>query len=128
VSPYVHHIRVRYGECDMQKVVFNANYLAYCDDAAEGWVRAKGTPTHDLGWDFMLKKSTIEWSGAATVNDEIDIAVQATRWGTTSFDVTFTGTVGERPIFTNVITYVGVKLGTLETMAPPEDVKLALSS
>ncbi|HYD09737.1 MAG TPA: thioesterase family protein [Acidimicrobiales bacterium] len=128
MSTYVHRIRVRYGECDMQKVVFNANYLAYCDDAAEGWVRSKGASIHDVGWDFMLKKSVIEWSGAAGYPDEIDIAVEATRWGNTSFDVTFSGTVGERPIFTNVITYVGVKLGTLETMPPPEEVKAALSA
>jgi acyl-CoA thioesterase FadM len=30
---YRHTIRVRYGECDMQRVVFNAHYFAYCDDA-----------------------------------------------------------------------------------------------
>ena len=28
---WVHRIRVRYGEVDMQRVVFNAHYLAYCD-------------------------------------------------------------------------------------------------
>ncbi|MFM7093508.1 MAG: acyl-CoA thioesterase, partial [Actinomycetota bacterium] len=36
---YEHRIRIRYGECDMQKVVFNAHYLAYCDDAADCWMR-----------------------------------------------------------------------------------------
>jgi acyl-CoA thioester hydrolase len=112
----------------MQKVVFNANYLAYCDDAAELWVRSTGVKVNDLGWDFMLKKATIEWAGTATVHETIDIAVAATRWGNTSFDVTFTGSVGERPVFTCVITYVGVRYGTLETMAPPEDVKRALSA
>jgi len=128
VSRFVHSVRVRYGECDMQRVVFNANYLAYCDDAAELWVRRTGLQVNDLGWDFMLKKATIEWAGTATVHETIDIAVEATRWGNTSFDVTFTGAVGERPVFTCVITYVGVKHGTLETMPPPEDVKRALSS
>jgi YbgC/YbaW family acyl-CoA thioester hydrolase len=37
-----HEIRVRYGEVDMQRVVFNANYLAYCDDAADLWFRKLG--------------------------------------------------------------------------------------
>ena len=32
-------VRVRYGECDMQQVVFNANYLAYVDDAIDTWMR-----------------------------------------------------------------------------------------
>ena len=27
VAPFVHELRVRYGECDPQGIVFNANYL-----------------------------------------------------------------------------------------------------
>ena len=30
---------VRYGECDQQGVVFNAHYMAYCDDASDRWLR-----------------------------------------------------------------------------------------
>ena len=127
-TPWVHQVRVRYGECDMQRVVFNANYLAYCDDAVEQWLRAKGVQVNSVGWDFMLKKATIEWHGTATVHETIDIAVVASRWGNTSFDVTFTGSVDGRAVFTCVITYVGVKYGTLETAPPPEDVKQLLSA
>jgi len=127
-EPYVHRIRVRYGEVDMQRVVFNAHYMAYCDDAVERWLAAKGVSVFDVGWDFMLKKATLEWQGSATVHEELDIAVEVARWGTTSFDVRFTGTVGERPVFTNTITYVGVQLGTQEPTPPPEDVKRALSA
>jgi acyl-CoA thioester hydrolase len=127
-EPYVHRIRVRYGECDMQKVVFNANYLAYCDDAVEQWLSSRLVNVFEIGWDFMLKKSVLEWQGTATVHEVIDIRVEVARWGNTSFDVLFTGTVGERPVFTNTITYVGVRLGTTETMAPPEDVKRTLSA
>ena len=32
-APFVHRLRVRYGECDAQGVVFNANYLMYFDVA-----------------------------------------------------------------------------------------------
>ena len=128
MSTFVHRIRVRYGECDMQRVVFNANYLAYCDDAVEQWFADRKIRVNDVGWDCMLKKATIEWHGTATVHETLDIAVEATRWGNTSFDVTFTGSVEGRAVFTCVITYVGVRLGTLETMAPPEDVKATLSA
>lgn len=127
-APYVHRLRVRYGECDMQHVVFNANYLAYCDDAVECWLADRGVQANAHGWDFMLKKATLEWQGTATVHDTLAITVEASRWGNTSFDVSFSGTVGDRSVFTTVITYVGVKLGTLETMPPPEEVKRALSS
>jgi acyl-CoA thioester hydrolase len=126
-APYVHRIRIRYGECDMQRVVFNANYLAYCDDAVELWLEHRGVRVNDVGWDFMLKKATIEWAGAATVHEVLDIAVAATRWGNTSFDVTFDGAVDGRPVFTCVITYVGVQLGTRDTMPPPPEVRAALA-
>lgn len=124
---WVHRVRVRYGEVDMQRVVFNAHYMAYCDDAVESWLQALGLQINDIGWDFMLKKAVLEWQGAATVHEMIDIAVEASRWGNASFDVTFTGTVGDRSVFTNVITYVGVRFGTLETMPPPDAVKQVLT-
>lgn len=126
-QPYVHSIRVRYGECDMQRVVFNAHYMAYCDDAVERWLAHRGVAVSDVGWDFMLKKAVLEWQGSATVHETIDIRVEAVRWGNTSFDVRFTGTVAGRPVFTNTITYVGVKYGTTETMPPPPEVKAILS-
>lgn len=110
----------------MQRVVFNAHYLAYCDDAIESWTRGLGLDVAAHGWDFMLKKAVIEWAGSATVAEELDIAVRVTRWGNTSFDVTYSGAVGERPVFSCVVTYVGVRHGTLETMPPPPEVRAAL--
>jgi acyl-CoA thioester hydrolase len=122
-GPYTHHLRVRYGEVDMQRVVFNAHYLAYCDDAMESWVRRVGVRVAADGWDFMLKKATIEWDGAAGVHDELAIDVEVSRWGTTSFDVGFRGRVGERPVFTATVTYVGVVTGTRDKAAPPPVVR-----
>jgi len=118
-APYVHRVRVRYGEVDMQRVVFNAHYLAYCDDACESFVRARGVRDAAPEFDFMLKKAVIEWSGSATVGDDLAIAVHVSRWGTSSFDVTFAGAVGERRVFTAVITYVAVKEGADPPVAVP---------
>ena len=127
-APYVHSVRVRYGECDMQRIVFNANYMAYCDDAMECWFQAVGMRALEHGWDFMLKRAVIEWQSSATVAEVLDITVEVARWGNTSFDVSFDGRVGDRGVFTMLITYVGVKLGTSETMPPPPEVKAALSA
>jgi acyl-CoA thioester hydrolase len=123
---YTHHLRVRYGEVDMQRVVFNAHYLAYCDDAVENWLSALGLNVFDHGWDFMLKKAVIEWAGAATVHDTLSIDVGVRRWGNTSFDVGFAGSVDGSPVFDCTVTYVGVKAGTRETMPPPADVRAVL--
>ena len=119
-------VAVRYGEVDMQRVVFNSHYLAYCDDAVETWFRRLGLSVADMGWDFMLKKAVIEWAGSATVGDVVDIDVGVERWGNTSFDVGFSGSVQGVAVFHCTITYVGVRIGTKETMPPPEAFRAAL--
>ena len=73
---YVHHVRVRYGEVDMQRVVFNAHYLAYCDDAADLWFRSIGARLEGGDWDVMVKKATITWAGGAKVHDDLAIDVR----------------------------------------------------
>jgi YbgC/YbaW family acyl-CoA thioester hydrolase len=92
-ATYVHRIRPRYGEIDMQKVVFNAHYLAYCDDAADVWFRQVGAGLEDDWWDVMVKRADLTWHGAARLHDDLAIEVAVRRWGTTSFDVAFEGTV-----------------------------------
>jgi acyl-CoA thioester hydrolase len=118
--------RVRYGEVDYQGVVYNAHYLAWCDDAVEEWFASLPFSTTDLGWDFMLRRATIEWTGSAGLRDDATIEVGVARWGNTSFELAFTGRVEDRPVFTAAITYVGVVAGTTDTMPPPPEVRAAL--
>jgi acyl-CoA thioester hydrolase len=125
---FVHHIRVRYGEVDMQRVVFNANYLAYCDDAADLWFRSLGAALEDDVWDVMVKRVEITWSGAARVHDEIVIELGVSRWGNTSFDVSFAGAVDGSPVFTATITYVAVLTGTSQPVPVPDDFRAKASS
>ena len=122
---YVHHVRVRYGEVDMQKVVFNAHYLAYCDDAADLWFRTLGAALEAGEWDVMVKKATITWTGGAKVHDDLAIEVAVRRWGNTSFDVGFDGTVDGVPVFSADLTYVAVRTGTTETVRVPDDFRAA---
>jgi acyl-CoA thioester hydrolase len=122
-----HEHRVRYGECDMQNVVFNAHYLAFCDDAVDTWFRTlfrEGFEAH--GWDFMTKRATIEWQSPARLSDVIEMDVAIARWGHTSFDVGVVGTVGDRAVFTATLTYVGVRPGTVEPVPAPELVRSRL--
>jgi acyl-CoA thioester hydrolase len=118
---YVHRVRPRYGEIDMQRVVFNAHYLAYCDDAADSWFRLVGAGLEDDWWDVMLKRADITWSGAARLGDDLAIAVEVRRWGRSSFEVGFAGAVDDRPVFDAVVTYVAVRTSTTETIPVPED-------
>jgi acyl-CoA thioester hydrolase len=123
---YRHEVRIRYGECDMQKVVFNANYLAYIDDATDTWFR-EALGTFELeGFDFMVKKVAIEWSSAARFGEVLELDVEVTRWGRSSFDVGVIGQVGERPVLTATLVYVSTVPGEAKATSVPEQVRAAL--
>lgn len=124
---YRHRLRVRYGEVDQQGVVFNAHYLAYVDDAVDVWFRdALGPSLQQHDWDVMLKKAVVEWSSPAGLGDTLDLHAGIDRWGSTSLDVRVDGSVDERPVFSAVITYVGVHFGTHTPRRPPDAVRSAL--
>ncbi|MCU1452150.1 MAG: ybgC [Acidimicrobiales bacterium] len=126
--PHRESIRVRYHEVDMQQVVFNGHYLAYCDIAISGWMRAAiGWSGPDDGIDWMLVRVVLDWQGSATYGDVLDIDCGIARWGTSSFDVGFRGLVGERPVFSATITYVCVTPGTKSPIAVPTDVRERLA-
>jgi acyl-CoA thioester hydrolase len=123
---YRHRVRVRYGECDMQQVVFNANYLAYVDDAIDSWMREELGDFEDLDFDFMVKKATIEWQSAARRGDLLELDVAVVRWGTTSFEVEVRGSVGEQPVFSAALVYVSTVPGRPTAAPVPPWVRQAL--
>jgi acyl-CoA thioester hydrolase len=112
----------------MQSVVFNANYLAYLDDAIDSWFRRALGNFEELGFDFMLKKITLEWQTPARFAEEIVLAVQVSRWGNTSFDVEVIATVGERPVLTATLVYVSTTPGAPDPAPVPESVRDALAA
>lgn len=121
-----HEIAVRYGEVDLQRVVFNAHYLAYVDDAMDRWMRSLDADFEALGWDFMLKRAELDWHGPAGLGDVIVIESSIARWGTTSFIVEHQLRVDDRLVASVRITYVGVEAGTSVTAPPPARVRAHL--
>ena len=122
-------LRVRYYECDMQRVVHNSVYLAWCDEVADRYFRAAGMGIAGAGgsdWDVMVKTAALIWTTGATLGDEIAVRPEVSRWGNTSFDVTFDGTRAGEPVFTATITYVGVETGTTTTTRVPDDFRTAI--
>ena len=120
--------RVRYHECDMQRVVHNSVYLAWCDDSADQRFRAAGATLEAGTWDVMVKTATITWASAARLGDEITVDIAVSRWGNTSFDLHFTGTRDGDATFDATITYVAVRTGTSETIRVPDEFREALDA
>jgi acyl-CoA thioester hydrolase len=123
IMPFSHSIRVRFGEVDVQGVVFNAHYLAYCDDAFDTWLHnaiPEGLETH--GVDVMLKKATLDWSAPARMGDTIKLELSVSRWGQTSFEVDFVAA----GMFRAQIVYVCVQHKTTTPERFPDDLRQRL--
>ncbi len=86
-EPFVHHLRVRYAECDSQGVLFNAHYLAYIDHTVtELWRAAYGgyQAMLDRGIDIVVAEVRMRFLGSARFDEEIALEAVVTHLGTTS--------------------------------------------
>ena len=86
-DPFRFLLRVRYGECDAQGIVFNARWGDYVDIAVTEYSRAlfgSVDPTV-TGIDWRLVSQKIDWRASARYDDVLDCRVSTVRVGTTSF-------------------------------------------
>jgi acyl-CoA thioester hydrolase len=84
---FVHHLRVRYNECDAQGHVFNANYFAYFDIAlTELWRDAFGSYEALMaeGVDLVVAEASARFRAPARFDDELQITLEVERLGNTS--------------------------------------------
>ncbi|SFR47958.1 acyl-CoA thioester hydrolase [Marinobacter daqiaonensis] len=86
-QPFRYYMQVRYGECDAQKVVFNARYGDYIDLAATEFLHhiCDQGQLPGGGFDYQVVKLTIEWKAPARYRDQLEITVRASHLGNTSF-------------------------------------------
>ena len=97
---YSMDVKIRYGEVDRQGVVFNAHYLAYLDDVVDSWLREFEGDFESFGWDLMLKNANLEWHGPAGTGEVLTVEANVSRWGNTSFDISFEVKVEKRLVLT----------------------------
>jgi acyl-CoA thioester hydrolase len=99
-APFAYELRVRYGECDPQGIVFNANYLLYFDVAFTELWRAAVGPWQQMverGFDAVVAEAHIDFRAPARYDDVLTLAARVTRLGrtaiTTEIDVVRDGSV-----------------------------------
>jgi acyl-CoA thioester hydrolase len=86
-APLACKLRVRYGECDPQAVVFNAHFLAYFDIGITELFRAAFGSYQamvDRGVDFVVAEAGLRYHRPAHFDDELTLEIAVTRLGTTS--------------------------------------------
>jgi acyl-CoA thioester hydrolase len=124
---FKYFLRVRYSECDAQKVVFNSRYADYVDLATAELLRALGyeheIQTAEL--DYQLVKQTLEWRAPARYDQVLEISVAAKHIGTTSFtfltEFRIAGT--DAVIATAETVYVHVDNNALQKQPLPEQMR-----
>lgn len=130
---FVHTIRVRYGEVDMQGIVFNAHWLAYFDDAITQYFRHLGYDPQTVftdagGFDMVVVRTEIEWKDGAGFDEDVAIEVRPTRLGRASFDVGFEASVDGRSVCEATITYVSIRPGKRESVPIPDGLRTQLEA
>ncbi len=83
-----HPVQVHFYEVDQVGFVFNAWYLAWCDDARLAYLDARGYSMDDARVADavpLVRHADIEWLASLRAGDHADILVTPMRVGTTSF-------------------------------------------
>jgi acyl-CoA thioester hydrolase len=124
-----HTLRVRYGECDPQGVVFNANYLAYFDVIlTEFWREAIGDymAMLDLGADLVVAETNMRFRSPAAFDDEVDFELRVARLGNTALTCRIGARVQDRPIVEGEIRHVFIDPATKQKRTMPDSIRTGL--
>ena len=85
---FLHRLRVRWAEIDMQKIVFNGHYLTYLDTAVTAYWSKVALPYesafHLLGGELYVKKATLEYHASALMDDDLNIGMKCSKMGKSS--------------------------------------------
>lgn len=128
---FVHRLRVRYGECDPQGVVFNANYLMYFDVAlTELWREAVGpyTAMMEAGTDMVVAEASARYLAPAGFDDELDVSVEVTRLGVTGMTTRLTVERDGVTVVAGEMRHVFIDPATKAKKPIPDDVRRGLEA
>ena len=127
---FTHTLRVRYGECDPQGVVFNAHYFAYFDVVlTELWREAAGgyAGMMEDGIDLQVVEATARYKAPARFDDELDLRIEVTKLGTTSMVTEIAIHRDGTLLVEGRLAHVFIDLKTLTKTPIPERLREALA-
>ena len=127
---FVHRLRVRYIECDMQGIVFNSHYYAWMDLAHQELIREVLGPLdvlHALGVDVVVAESSARYFASARFDEDIDIEVRLDDLTTTSMTTVHTFRHGETVLAEGRVRHVAVNPKALTKTPWPEAVRTAFT-
>ena len=129
-EPLEYPLRVRFGECDPQGVVFNALYLAWFDISITELFRAafgSYQSVLDRGWDVMVAEANLRYRSPARSDDEVRMAISVGHLGTTSVVTHHHVRRGEELLVEGSLRHVWVDTETYRKSPIPESAREALA-
>ncbi|WP_290648437.1 thioesterase family protein [Aquisalimonas sp.] len=134
----LHTERVRWGEADMQGVVFNAHYLTYIDIGVTEYFRAlqedggkmdvAGDTLPVGGGDFFMVRTELDYHASAEFDDLIDIGARIARFGRTSVEWISEIHRGDEHLLTARLVYVHADVASKTSKAVPQAFKDAVAA
>jgi acyl-CoA thioester hydrolase len=127
----IYRHRVRYHEVDLQGFLFNSRYLEIADVAMAEFFRQLGWAYGSLnsaGMDPSVVTATLRFTRPAYLDDVLDVAVECSRVGTSSFDLDMTICRDGLEIATVQIVYVNVDAALSSSCPIPTTIASALET
>lgn len=122
-------LRVRWMECDAQRIVFNGSYLNYLEVGQAEYFRNLGFSIYRIAqrgyFDSAVVTVTVEYKAPARVEDDIDVFVAVTNIGNTSLtlDAEIYLQSSDRLLTTIHAVYGGYDASTGETRPVPDAIR-----
>ena len=129
---FIHTLRVRWSEVDMQGIVFNGNYLNYFDVAFTEYWRATGLPDviaqSEAGLELFARKAVVEYHAPSRFDDLLDIGVRCAELGRSSLRFVLEIYRGDDYLISGEILYVHANSRERKSEAVPAFWREALIS
>ncbi len=129
-EPFRHRLRVRWGECDEQGVVYFVNYAEYVDLALTELWRERVRPYGEMitsGTDMMVAEMQLRYRGSARFDDEVDVVLEVERLGETSLTSAWRVERAGEVLCSGTITHVCIDPAEQVKKRIPDDLRAALT-
>jgi acyl-CoA thioester hydrolase len=130
MNDFRHRLRVRYGECDPQGVVYFARYSDYVDIGMTELWRERIGPYGDMvdaGSDMVVAELQLRYRASAVFDDLLDIVIGVDRLGETSLTCAWRIEREGDVLVEGTIRQVCIDPATKSKKPLPADVRAALA-
>ena len=128
MAPFRYTLRVRFNECDPQRVAFNANYLTYIDIAITDLYRQHFDGSYaevmeSSGVDVVVAEATLKFLAPARFDDQIEVALTIERLGNTSMEISSLISSDGEELVTAELRYVFVDIASWKKTPIPDQIR-----